>query len=726
MAKATLELKYKRLKVGHACYVCRSKKIKCDGLRPSRGRTCESSSIPSESESQDSSTIIDEQLGASTESDDDSILFSRTPKNSTTDDISATSSIADDNWSIDTKKCTSDQCSADLFSTFNQSPLTNSIQWKDDPALPLKYSCPIEMPSSDIQLQMIELFFQKRYCTTPIIPKKLFYDQLNSKGPMITPLLLNAIYCDVSSFASASELPDVPKPTVFFNRAKRLIDDFLDKPRVSTIIALSLLSRYEPRPSKSKLMAAQNSRTWMYSGMAFRMCLELGLNIDTPESCGMLSEEEIELRRRVFWFCYCLDKQQSLGKERTWSLSSSVVKTQLPFVLSNDRHDQENKHVIDYFRQHIKLMTIGEQVLRLRVLHPATDNSLNSLFAEQAVQLKLEVMQWSTNSSSEIDHVIQKGTSESSIEDSEHLSLKAILRLSYCILLSKILECAPKNRSILMEQRVNASEIVQQVEILCNDYSKVTQFEQLVYALMTAVLVHDGFLNDSDFQIAQQSQHFQNRCSALLKKIQKHVSIPECVTVLHHISVRNQQIGHNNNATSTAAQAIDNDNLSDLLSSSPSTTHTQSLPSPEHTSSDQFISQSIYSSDLLNDEITFKQLNTMFAIPPPALPIWNEPTQCLDEYPLSTSPSDMISFSYPSAALASNNDCSQLPNYTYNNYQHHSNPSPLFIDPIVHMSPSVYPSQESAIPFVQSEQPLVYSLNSVPSQPLMPQFVYYP
>jgi hypothetical protein len=28
MAKATQELKYKRLKVGHACYVCRSKKIK--------------------------------------------------------------------------------------------------------------------------------------------------------------------------------------------------------------------------------------------------------------------------------------------------------------------------------------------------------------------------------------------------------------------------------------------------------------------------------------------------------------------------------------------------------------------------------------------------------------------------------------------------------------------------------------------------------------------------
>lgn len=28
MGKSNQELKYKRLKVGHACYVCRSKKIK--------------------------------------------------------------------------------------------------------------------------------------------------------------------------------------------------------------------------------------------------------------------------------------------------------------------------------------------------------------------------------------------------------------------------------------------------------------------------------------------------------------------------------------------------------------------------------------------------------------------------------------------------------------------------------------------------------------------------
>ncbi|KAI8390178.1 fungal-specific transcription factor domain-containing protein [Blakeslea trispora] len=727
MAKATLELKYKRLKVGHACYVCRSKKIKCDGLRPcmqckARGRTCEASSISSESDVHDSSTSNEEQLGTATESDDDSILFFRTPKNSTTDNISVTSGLTDDNWSVDTKRCTSDHCKPEEFSVFHQLPFTSSIQWKDDPSLPLKYSCPIEMPSSDVQLQMIELFFEKRYCTTPIIPKKLFYDQLHQKGPMITPLLLNAIYCDVSSFASASDLPDVPKPAVFFNRAKKLLDDFLDRPRVSTVIALSLLSRYEPRPSKSKSMATQYSRTWMYSGMAFRMCLELGLNIDTPKSRGILSEEEIELRRRIFWFCYCLDKQQSLEKERTWSLSSNIVKTHLPSILPNDRHDQENKHTIMYFQQLIKLMTIGEQVLRLRILHTAANDALNSLFAEQATQLKIEVIQWSANFSSQIGGAIQRDPLEDIAENSECSALEAKIRLSYCIVLSKILECIPSNQAIRIEQQANASEMVRYAEVLCNDSSKVTRFEQLTYAITAALLLHDKYLNDSDAQVAQHSQHVYHRCSTLLKKIQKYAFIPECATLLHHISVQNQQIEH------SATSAIDSDNSSEFISSSPSTTHTQSLPSPEYISNDRFTPQNIYNSDVLHDQTTLRQLNNTFAVLPSTLeshPLtWDEPIQCLSDYSLPTSPSDMICFPYSSAVLTSNTDCSQLPNYLHNNFQSYPNPS-LLDNPIVHMPQQLYPPQESTLPFVQSEEPFVYSINSMPSQSLIPHTVYY-
>ena len=56
------------------------------------------------------------------------------------------------------------------------------------------------------------------------------------------------------------------------------------------------------------------TQAWMYSGIAFRLAEDLGITIDARKYAGSVkfSEEDIEIRNRLFWSCYIWDKMISL------------------------------------------------------------------------------------------------------------------------------------------------------------------------------------------------------------------------------------------------------------------------------------------------------------------------------------------------------------------------------------------------------------------------------
>ncbi|KAI9494596.1 fungal-specific transcription factor domain-containing protein, partial [Zychaea mexicana] len=223
-------------------------------------------------------------------------------------------------------------------------PYGSFLKWVPEPPLPSRYTGSIEMPSRELQMEMLEQFFRENYEVMPIVPRRYFFEQLRCKGPFITPLLLNAIYAQTSRYLDNSELP---KPEVFYHRAKRLLDDFMDMPRISTVVALCYMSLYEPSPSTHR-SGSPFCRSWMYSGMAYRMCLELGLHNQSNIS-KELPREEIELRKRVFWSCYCLDKVQSGGWERPWMITKQFALVDLPNGLPDD--DAEEQLILENLKQ---------------------------------------------------------------------------------------------------------------------------------------------------------------------------------------------------------------------------------------------------------------------------------------------------------------------------------------------------------------------------------------
>ena len=82
----------------------------------------------------------------------------------------------------------------------------------------------------------------------------------------------------------------------------------LNSSSISTIQALL-------QQSAREIVFGRASQGWMYGGMAFRMAFDMGIHLPSDKLQNFvksLSNEDIEIRKRLFWSCYTWDKVLSL------------------------------------------------------------------------------------------------------------------------------------------------------------------------------------------------------------------------------------------------------------------------------------------------------------------------------------------------------------------------------------------------------------------------------
>lgn len=75
------------------------------------------------------------------------------------------------------------------------------------------------------------------------------------------------------------------------------------QPKITTIQTLLLLSAQESG-------RGHRSQAWLYCGMAIRLVEDMGLNIDARKFSGtaQLSDEDIEIRNRIYWSTFVWEK----------------------------------------------------------------------------------------------------------------------------------------------------------------------------------------------------------------------------------------------------------------------------------------------------------------------------------------------------------------------------------------------------------------------------------
>lgn len=142
------------------------------------------------------------------------------------------------------------------------------------------------------------------------------------------------------------------------------------------------------------LLVPTAGSVWELSGTAVRLVTELNLHVDREYDSAAnapFSQENVDLRRRLFWTTYCLDRSLAVALARPPGLSDAWIHVQLPSLLSdaellrtnldagssvedNSRVDAQKQ----LFRSHINLRRIQSEILcRLHSVNPR-DYSLDN------------------------------------------------------------------------------------------------------------------------------------------------------------------------------------------------------------------------------------------------------------------------------------------------------------------------------------------------------------
>jgi hypothetical protein len=154
-------------------------------------------------------------------------------------------------------------------------------------------------------MHLLELHWNRQHHSFLLTYRPAFMRDMASNGPYFSKILLNALYFGASKFSPRLEVrkdPDEVRTAGwrYRQRVKELLGTALDSSDITTIQALLVMAL------SLFALGDERSAAWLYAGIAFRMLIDLGIHTDTAalQSARQLSDEDLEIRRRVFWGAY--------------------------------------------------------------------------------------------------------------------------------------------------------------------------------------------------------------------------------------------------------------------------------------------------------------------------------------------------------------------------------------------------------------------------------------
>lgn len=199
----------------------------------------------------------------------------------------------------------------------------------------------------ELGMHLLNLHWNRQHHSFLITYRPAFMRDMACKGPYFSKILLNAIFYGASKFSPRLDLRKDPNDVrtagwQFRNRVRDLLGQALDHSEITTIQALLQMS------NSLFALGDEQSAAWVYAGTAFRMLVDVGLHVDAAKMPSMqrFSEEDLEIRRRVYWSAYVVDKMQSLYQGRPASLRA--IDGQVPIKFMDTYEELEQWHPFAY------------------------------------------------------------------------------------------------------------------------------------------------------------------------------------------------------------------------------------------------------------------------------------------------------------------------------------------------------------------------------------------
>ncbi|KAL4733168.1 fungal-specific transcription factor domain-containing protein [Aspergillus similis] len=184
--------------------------------------------------------------------------------------------------------------------------------------------------SEHIQGHLIELYFTWEHPWFAVIDERLFRADMSSGGRYWSPLLHFSILALGSRFTDRVDVrsdPNDPNTAgkFFLEHAKYYLGKEMETPSLTTIQALVILGMFY-------IATGADAAGWLHHGMANRLCLDMGLNLDPAgfQEVNILSHREIQLRRQIYWSLYFHDKLSSNYTGRICSMLNSQGAVKVP------------------------------------------------------------------------------------------------------------------------------------------------------------------------------------------------------------------------------------------------------------------------------------------------------------------------------------------------------------------------------------------------------------
>ncbi|CEP14954.1 hypothetical protein [Parasitella parasitica] len=401
----TRENENKRKRLTQACELCRRKKIKCDGGKPTCGNcvrlnnTCTySSSNKKRGPRQGYIEMLEQRLAkmeqillsdskktesnaenqASSDGEDDD-AFKNEEASKIADDTAASKNIPG-NTSNSRRKCARKRSSEDTivvhdaasptsFSSISSnfpSPPAHMVnhyqhhqQQQQQPPPPPPPHQPHTQPSQencnetlpmDVIEHMVDLYFTYLFSGTPIFDETILRADIRDRK--CSDFLLLSLFAACARFSDRPDVKETPAwhaGEKYAEKARGLILKAVDEPSISNLQGLTLLCLHE-------YGCGRGPRSWMYGGMAIRMAMELGLHEDLDEDENGNDNHTLEklmqqeTRRRLFWTIYSIDKFSSAATGRPSSLQDTFCTAFLPAKVDDMSSDQYYTETLDNSR----------------------------------------------------------------------------------------------------------------------------------------------------------------------------------------------------------------------------------------------------------------------------------------------------------------------------------------------------------------------------------------
>ncbi|KAF5019937.1 hypothetical protein F66182_8034 [Fusarium sp. NRRL 66182] len=224
-------------------------------------------------------------------------------------------------------------------------------------------------------LGLIDVFFDRRWPQYPVLHRPTFMEQHYipyCNGQTRSRLSAFEVHMVLAVGASEKARTSSDAPIShehFFQLAVRDLDSVLAAEDIDCIRCLSLLCMFGSNEP-------QSVNLWYTVGMALR--LAVGIDMHRHESLAHKSFLDAEMRKRLFWSLYTMDRSVSISMGRPLGIQDADINVPLPLMLTDEQIAGPADRAIPNILPDARDMSAFRHIVELRQINAGIYTALHS------------------------------------------------------------------------------------------------------------------------------------------------------------------------------------------------------------------------------------------------------------------------------------------------------------------------------------------------------------